>query len=168
MDIYYKFNSKINNKNIVLVHAKCPRKVKDECDIKLKDNKIKVYDALWTRSDDLGSFTQNLGNRKYFTIIGHTPVFNEKGYRYNSKYNYMNIDGGCAKFVQGIFDYNHTPLVEIDDENNRLIILTFNNRNEIILGNYFVDSMSVRMDENTLNKNRKYIDKNIKVKKLRP
>ena len=168
LDVYYKFKQKLNDKNIVLVHAKCPRKVKDVCDIKLEDDNIKVFDALWTRSDDFGSLRQNLGNKKYFTIIGHTPVFNEKGYRYNDKYNYLNIDGGCARYVQGDFDYNHTPLVEIDEANNRLIILTFNNKNEIILGHYFVGGLSLQMDDNTLNKKRKYVDKSVKIKTLRP
>ena len=168
LDIYYKFQEKLDNKNIVLVHAKCPTKVKNICDIKLEDDNNKVFNALWTRNDTLNPSKQNLGNKKYFTIIGHTPIFNETGYRYNEKYNYMNIDGGCARFVQGDFDYNHTPLVEIDSENNRLIILTFNNKNEIILGNYFTEGKSIRMDQNALNKSRKYIDRSVKIKKLEP
>ena len=168
LDIYYKFKEKISGKNIVLVHSKCPKKVKDICDIKIEDDNKKVYEALWTRCDNLDFIKQKLGNRKYFTIIGHTPVLNERGYRYNSRYNYMNIDGGCAKYVQGDFDYNHIPLVEIEEDENRLKILTFNNKNEIILGNYFIEGLNVKMEFNTLEKNRKYVDKSVKIKMLRP
>ena len=161
LNIYHKFNEKINDKKIVLVHAKRPLVVKDECDLKLKDNNKKVEKALWSRTDELSK----IGKNKYFTIIGHTPVINEKGYRYFDEYNYLNIDGGCSYYVRGVFDYNHLPLVEID-ESGKLIILTFNNQNEIILGHQFVDGINVQMENNELEKRRKYTDKDVKKKIL--
>ena len=38
LKIYHKFPEKINNKPIVLVHAACPKTVKDECTMLIKDN----------------------------------------------------------------------------------------------------------------------------------
>ena len=40
LKIYHKFPECMDYKNIVLVHAACPSIVKDECDIRLKDNNI--------------------------------------------------------------------------------------------------------------------------------
>ena len=163
LDIYHKFNEKLDDKKIVLVHAKCPNKVNDICDLKIKDNNAKVSVYVWTREDDL-NYKESLGNKDYFTIIGHTPVIDQKGYYYYEKYNCLNIDGGCAAYANGFLKYNHTPLVEIDENNNRLIILTFNNNNEIINGNYFIDKKSYQMDNNELNKRKKYINNNVNIK----
>ena len=166
LDIYYKFKETLDDKQIVLVHAKCPKIVNDMCDLKIEDNN-KIYKYVWTREEDLSIFLkESLGNDNYFTIIGHTPVDNKKGYKYYKKYNCINIDGGCGAYVKGFIEYDHVPLVEIDENNNRLIILTFNNNNEIIMGNYFLDGNSIKMENNELNNKRKYIDKNVKIKKL--
>ena len=165
--IYHKFNEKLNGKNIVLVHAKCPLVVEDKCNIQIKDNDFRVYSTLWTREMDLiPSINDNLGHKDYFTIIGHTSVIDEKGYEYYPKYNCLNIDGGCAPYVMGYDKYDHTPLVEIDEKNDKLDILTFNNNNEIIMGNYFSNGKSTQMDICDLNKKKKYIDRDIKIKKL--
>ena len=166
LDIYNKFQEKIDDKKIVLVHAKCPRKVNDICHLKIKDdNKISEY--VWTREDDLTPILkESLGNKNYFTIIGHTPVATKTGYSYYEKYDCLNIDGGCAAYANGYFKYDHTPLVEIDEQNNKLNILTFNNNNEIIYGNYFIDKRSIEMNNDELNNKRKYIDKSVKIKKL--
>lgn len=166
LDIYYKFKEKLDNKQIVLVHAKCPEEIKDVCDLKIKDND-KISDYVWKREDDLSVIlNENLGNKDYFTIIGHTPVMNKKGYYYEKDYDCLNIDGGCGSYAYGFKNYDHTPLVEIDEENNRLIILTFNNNNEIIYGNYFQNKKSIPMTEDELQMYKKYIDKNVKIKKL--
>ncbi|MBQ9023935.1 MAG: metallophosphoesterase [Bacilli bacterium] len=167
LDIYYKFKEKLNDKQIVLVHAKCPKIVKDICDLKIKDNNREVYKSVWTREDDLMPIlNESLGNDDYFTIIGHTPVRNKKGYDYYKEYNCLNIDGGCGAYAYGYTDYNHTPLVEIDENNDRLNILTFNNNNEIIMGNYFTNGKSIKMTDEELYNKRKYIDKGIKIKRL--
>ena len=79
----------------------------------------------------------------------------------------MNIDGGCAPYFCGCKIYDHVPLVEIDSKNNRLIILTFNNNNEIIAGNYFGEGKSTPIPLEELNKYRSYLNKDVKVKKLR-
>lgn len=164
LDIYHKFNEKIDDKNIVLVHAKCPHVVNDICDLKLKDN-YKIHNYVWTREEDLSTILkESLGNDKYFTIIGHTQVNDKRGYKYFDKYNCLNIDGGCAAYALGYKKYDHTPLVEID--NNKLNILTFNNNNEIIYGNYFINKESIQMNNNELEKARKYIDKDVKKKTL--
>ena len=156
LDIYHKFKETINDKPIVLVHAMCPKNVYYECNLKIKDDNLSVNRALWTRKED-SFFKKSLGNEKYFTIIGHTPVLNESGYLYYESDNVINIDGGCAAYECGIEKNIHSPLVEIDSKNNRLIILTFNENNEIVLGNYFSSGKSVKMSEDELNKNREYL-----------
>lgn len=167
LKLYHKFNEKLNGKPIVLVHAKCPKEVKDECDLIVKDNNFEVSYYVWTRRyDDWGRFMNTLGNEKYFTILGHTPVNNEKGYEYNLDENYLNIDGGCAKYACGLIDFDHTPLVEIDEKNDRLVILTFNNDNEIINGHYFTRGISYSIKEDELNNYRSYLDQNKNVKEL--
>lgn len=164
LDIYHKFDEKLNDKNIVLVHAKCPSTVKDTCDLKIKNN-YEIYDYVWTREDEL-SLNETLGNKDYFTIIGHTSVIDPKGYKYLSDYNCLNIDGGCSAYALGYKQIDHVPLVEIDDKNNRLIILTFNSKNEIICGNYFENNESIKMNFIELNNKRKLLDKDVNIKKL--
>lgn len=167
LEIYHKFKEKLDDKNIVLVHAKCPRKVEDICNIRIEDNDYRVTSALWTREQDLiPVVNDNLGNKDYFTIIGHTPLTTKTGYKYYSKYNCLNIDGGCAAYVLGYKQYDHVPLVEIDD-NNKLDILTFSNDNEIISGNYFYDKKSYRMNDFILDEKRKYISNESKIMKLK-
>ena len=158
LKIYHKFKETIDNKKIVLVHSKCPYKVEDECPLRIKDNNLKVHNLVWTRKDDF--FRNNIGHPDYFTIIGHTPLKDKYGYHYYKDENYLNIDGGCAGYVLG-YDYDHVPLVEIND--NYLTILTFNNNNEIIYGNYFKDYKSIPIED--LEQYRKYLNKNIKIKK---
>ena len=107
-----------------------------------------------------------VGNKNYFTIIGHTPVATQEGYEYYKDDNALNIDGGCVGYLKKIFSYDHTPLVEIDSKNNRLIILTFNNNNEIVHGNYFENKKSFEMSNTDFNNYKKYIDRNVKTRKL--
>lgn len=163
LKIYHKFDEKLNGKPIVLVHAMCPKEVKDECDMVIKDNTIDISLLVWTRRVDFWTNDLNIvGNEKYFTIIGHTPVDDEKGYEFYKEDNTLNIDGGCAKYACGLKDYNHTPLVEIDEENDRLIILTFNNERKIVCGNYFSNGKSVEIEPEKLNKYRKKLKKVLK------
>jgi len=167
LKIYNKFSEKIDGKQIVLAHAKCPSVVHDECNLRVKDNKMEVYTTLWARKSEM-KYIKTLGNKDYFTIIGHTPVIDEKGFEYYEDDNVLNIDGGCAYYACGYANYNHTPLIQIDEENNRLIILTFNNNNEIVYGNYFQNKQSVSMPTEELENHRRYIDKNVKIKELKP
>ena len=52
---------------------------------------------VWAREDDsLFPFKCRIGNNAYFSIVGHTPNNKRFGYFYNSKENYLNIDGGSA------------------------------------------------------------------------
>lgn len=164
LKIYHKFEETLNSKNIVLVHAKCPHIVKEDCNLRIKDNNIEVNSLVWTRKESNLPIIERIGHKDYFTIIGHTPLRTKTGYEYYRKENYLNIDGGCAGYVIGLDGYDHIPLVEIDNKNNRLIILTFNNNNEIIYGNYFIDGTSIAITD--LNRYRKYIDSNVKIKKL--
>ena len=162
LKIYHKFDELINNKPIVLVHAKCPKNVEDICNIKIND-KNGVYSLVWTRKEDwlIPFVKHDLGNPDFFTIIGHTPLKNKYGFNYDSNDNVLNIDGGCAAYAYGYTEYDHTPLVEIEDD--RLVILTFNNNNEITYGNYF-DGKTTSMSEEELNSYRKYL--NNKEKKI--
>ena len=168
LKIYHKFKETLNDKEIVLVHAKCPNNPLDNCNLKVKDNTYEIESLVWTRKIDYWGRKTNkkIGNENYFTIIGHTPLNTPTGYEYDEKENVLNIDGGCAPYVIGRKEFDHTPLVEIDNENDKLNILTFNNNNEIIMGNYFTDNRSIPIDNIDLNKYRKYINKKVKVKKF--
>ena len=165
LKIYHRFDEKINNKPLVLVHASCPHKIEDECKLKIKDDNLSVFFSVWTREEDVPfPFKINLGNRNYFTIVGHTPNNNKYGYEYHPNNNYLNIDGGCAAYACGVFESNHVPLVEVKD--GYLKILTFNNNNEIIYGNYFDGVRSTLLKEDELDKERMYLS-NMKAKRLK-
>ena len=160
LNIYHKFSENINGKPIVLVHAACPLKVKNNCHLKISDDWISYY--IWTREAHLLESERlkiRIGHNKYFTIIGHTPNDNVFGYYYNKEKNYLNIDGGVAYFVNGFSEYNHFPLVEVCD--SYLKILTFDNTGEIIYGNYFNGTNSSLFTENELEKEKKIITKKI-------
>ena len=163
LKLYHKFYETINDKRIVLAHSKCPNKVYYKCPLSIKNNNQEVNDIVWTRKKDKNKINK-IGDRRFFTIIGHTVINSPSGYFYDSEENTLNIDGGCAAYVMGVKYYDHTPLVEIDSKNNRLIILTFNNDNEIIRGEYFNPEKIVEIKN--LNKYKKYINKNVKVKKM--
>ena len=165
LKIYHKFDEKIKDKNIVLVHSSSAIDIKDECDLKLADNTNPVYFALLSRTfPNYFPFRCKIGNPKYFTIVGHTPNDNHYGTEYNEKENYLNIDGGSSKYVRGHFDCDHVPLVEVNDR--FLKILTFNNNNEIIDG-CFMDGKDIYpFSYIELHHNRKYLSKTLKVKKL--
>ncbi len=166
LKIYHKFHEKLDGKNIVLVHAKCPDKVNFKCDMKLSDNTKEIEDILWTRKEDYWSLKKNkLGNDKYFTIIGHTPVKDICGYRYDVEDNTLNIDGGCASYAYGSIEYDHVPLIMIDDENNRLIILVFNHNKKITQGYYFSNGESFAMNEKKLDMYREFLGSDVNVKK---
>ena len=165
LKIYHKFTEELNGKNIVLVHAACPLNVKDECNLRIKDNNAEVFYDVWSREDDpYMPFRCRIGHKAYFTIVGHTPNDSKFGYVYHYNQNYLNIDGGCAAYAKGFFQYDHIPLVEIKD--NYLKILTFNNNNEIIYGNYFDGTKSIPLTLAELDSERKYLDHEFKPRKL--
>ena len=116
LKIYHAFSDKVMNNNVLLVHAQAPKKVKEECDITLKNNNRLVFKTLWTRKDDSVFIPKKIGKNGYFTIIGHTPVENELGFYYSEKENTLNIDGGCGRYVLGDIEMNHVPLVELADD----------------------------------------------------
>ena len=118
LNVYHKFDETINGKNIVLSHSMCPREVKDNCDLKVKDTISYYFDAgyyhdqvysledlvflyTWARVDDpyFNQVVRRLGNDKYFSIVGHTPNFDKPGFKYDSQDNVLNIDGGSARDV---------------------------------------------------------------------
>ena len=173
LKIYHQFEEKINGKPIVLVHAACPNVVKDNCNIRIRNNDEKVFYSVWTREFEPYDLIfwrvprpirQRIGNKKYFTIIGHTPVNTKYGYEYSLEQNYLNIDGGCACYVIGEFKYNHFPLVEVSD--NYLKILTFNSMNEIEYGNYFNGEKSILFNPLELSKARSYLNKDLVMNEL--
>ncbi len=165
LNIYHLFEERINKKPILLVHACCPLEVKDECDLKIKDDNYLVDRCTWTR---IGNprlyFSDRVGSDKFFTIIGHTPLAEKSGYEYCDFDNYLNIDGGCAPYMSGMVGFDHTPLVEVID--GHLKILTFNNNNEITRGYIFVKRYSIPMSEQELDNERVFLNKDLKVKKL--
>ena len=159
LKIYHKFEEKIKDKNIVLVHAKCPEEVHDICDLRIKDDNNLVYDSVWFRREN---YEDMIGNKEnYFTIVGHEPLINLHGYLYFSDQNYMDIDGGCANYVCGDDRYDHAALLEVLDDSLR--ILTFNHNNEIVSGHIFKDNRSTAIEK--LDEYRKNLVKD-KVKKI--
>ena len=165
LKIYHKFPETIDYKNIVLVHASCPIFVKDECDIRIKDNDPCMDYSLWARVNNPGyHFRCRIGHDSYITIVGHTPNDSKYGVVYNIGEDYLNIDGGSAYYVSGYFEEDHVPLVEVCD--NYLKILTFNHNNEIIYGNYLVDAKLKPFSDEELDKARSYLDKSYIPKRL--
>ena len=165
LKFYHKFEELLNGKKIVLVHAACPLKVNDECTLTIKNSSLFDEYYVWAREDDgMYPFRCRIGHKDYFTIIGHTPNDKRYGYFYNPRENYLNIDGGCAAYAYGHYEYDHYPLVEIKDD--YLSILTFNSNNEIIYGNYFKDGKSIPYTSDEMTKAREYLNPEVKVKKL--
>lgn len=157
LKLYHKFEEKICGKKIVLVHSKCPSKVSSNCNLKIKDNTDEVYDLVWSRAGEDG--VNKVGNKNYFTIIGHTAVNTPTGFMYDRFDNVMNIDGGCAYYMFGVTKYDHVPLVEVEDE--KLTILTFNNNNEIIYGNSYSNGEFKEIDN--LDEYRKFLNPKVKL-----
>ena len=167
LKIYKRFDDYIAGNRLLLVHAQAPDDIKDDCDMKISDNNFSVFRAVWTRKENndilLSLFDRiirmkRVGKEGYLTIIGHTPVNNSKGFYYDKKENFINIDGGCSGYAIGEFNYDHVPLVEIED--NKLSFLIFNHNNQIINGYYF-DGNVVKMDQDDLDKRRIYIDRKL-------
>ena len=164
LKIYHKFPNTIDGKQIVLVHAACPKNVLDECEYSLKDSD-KVEYFLWGQnSGRYRAYRGKIGNPDYFTIVGHTPNFKKYGVEYNKDENYLNIDGGLSAFAKGEFDVDHAPLIEL--RNKFLKILTFNNKNEIIAGNYFEKDRLIPFFDDELKEENELLDKSFKPKKL--
>jgi hypothetical protein len=166
LKLYHKFDEQINGKNIVLVHACSPTDIKDECDLLISEKNRPIYYVVWTRKKDpLIPFKCRIGNKKYFSIVGHSVNEEKFGYYYDEDENYLNIDGGSAYYVCGHLEYNHFPLVEIKD--GYLKILTFNSNNEILFGNNFINYQSIPISKDELDYDRSLLDKNVLVKKLK-
>ena len=164
LKIYHKFEEKIGNKNIVLVHANPPRKVLDECNTRLKDDNEEVFFAVWTRNiPEYFPFRVIMGHEDYFSIVGHTPNRDRLGFSYDEEHNMLNIDGGCSMYAKGVFSLNHFPLVEV--KKDYLKILTFSDMNEITDGNYFIDGVLYPFTEDELIEENRLINKKLKLKK---
>lgn len=165
LKIYHKFEEKINGQNIVLAHAACPLIVHDECDLRIKDNNSDVEYYTWAREyDPMMPFRCRIGSKDYFSILGHTPNDAMYGCEYHKNDQYINIDGGCAQYVQGLFEFDHIPLVEVKEDYLR--ILTFNHNNEITHGNYFANGIFIPFSPVELESERSHLDKDFKPKKL--
>ena len=162
LKLYAKLPQKINGKNVLLVHASAPNTVDNHCEISIKDYNSKydifIWSLVWTRKDDPTiPFRCRIGNNDYFTIIGHTPNDHPCGYVYHQDENYLNIDGGCAKYAVGLVECDHFPLVEVKD--GYLKILTFNNNQEILYGNYFINGESIPYSIEELDEERSFFMK---------
>ena len=154
LKIYHLFDEKIQDSRMLLVHAQAPKRVGDLYEMKIKDDNHLIEKAVWTRKDksDLlwygieSVFGLNrIGLDGYFTIKGHTPVTSQKGFEIDTRENYINIDGGCAGYAYGHFEYNHVPLLEVKE--GFLRILVFNHNNEINAGYYYDGKLSKMSDE---------------------
>ena len=155
LKIYHKFEEKVQRNNILLVHAQAPKNIKDICDLKISDNNNVVEKAVWKRRELLGEKRVFLGKENYLTIIGHTPVSDSRGFTYDRIDNCFNIDGGCACYSSGSFNYDKVPLVEVLD--GYIKILIFNHNNEII-ESYIFDGELYKMTNKEVEKERLFID----------
>ncbi len=162
LELYKKFDEKIGNDNILLVHACAPDNVYDDCHLKIKDDNGEVDEVVWKREWEFGGFLfpqklykNDLSKDGYFIIKGHTPLKDMRGFVYDKQQNFLNIDGGCAYYATGSFDVDHVPLLELKD--NRLDILVFNHNNQIIDGYYF-DGEIKSMSEDDMAKSDIFID----------
>ena len=163
--LYHVFSETVNNNPILLVHAQPPKNIVVPCNKKICDNDKDVFKMVWTRKDEYDGFLasvfvrhNNMGKKGYLTISGHTPVDDEKGFEYNPSENYFNIDGGCAGYAIGRFEYEHVPLVEIGD--GFLTFLIFNHNNEIVDG-YFFDGKLEKMNDSELEKRRLFLNSSL-------
>ena len=188
--LYQKLPDVLNGKQIVIAHASCPKNPLDICDLTIdsvcEDVMIAIEKKAYKSSEKtitekeqeyydilaasrINRVTRkldpniNLGNPNYFTIAGHTSSQSFFGYDYSKKDNLLNIDGGNAAYWLGDFTYDHVPLVEIDSNNDRLIIIGFNHNNEIIYGTYFTNGISTMMNDFELSQYKKYHDKDAKI-----
>lgn len=161
LKIYHKFKETINDNNLLLVHAQAPQLINDECTMTISHNNRIVRDAVWNRKENRvttihknGKIISNnpIGKDGYYTIIGHTPVLN--GFSYDKEEQVINIDGGCAAYAIGEFNYNKVPLVEVED--NKLTFLIFNHNNEIIDGYTFNGEFN-KLSDSELDKKRIYL-----------
>ena len=164
LKIYHVFDETVEDKPMILVHTQAPWEVLEGKELRIKDNNLSVLKALWMSKDGRNSSLFGIGripdhNRvgleNHFTIIGHTPVAHENGFKINEKESYINIDGGCACYAVGMFTYDHIPLLEI--ENGGFRILVFNHNNEIEKGFVYHGEL-VRMSNEELEEKRKYIN----------
>ena len=97
LDVYHKFpTTQSNGDNLLLVHAKAPHYVYDDCHLKIADNNREVEDAV-SLCPEGRTFIGNaancsqIGKKGYFTIVGHTPLFKgDKPYKYHSRGNHLN------------------------------------------------------------------------------
>lgn len=164
LKIYHKFNETIGKKPIVLVHAGCPSNVQDECNIAIKDENKDIIPALWAREGHK-YFDYPIGNKDYFSIVGHTPNDSPYGFKYNKEKNYINIDGGAAGYAIGEIKSAHFPLVEI--RNDFLKIITFNYNNEIKAGHYLSDGRLFPFFEDELEEERNLLNKELVLRKYK-
>lgn len=164
LEIYHEFEEKIGDNKLVLVHATAPKEINTPCTMHLSDDDSYVYRAVWLRKENRASGTfypgkvisyNQIGKEGYFTIIGHTPVNDERGFSFDKEEKVLNIDGGCAPYACGNFQYDKVPLVEV--RNDHLEILVFNHNNEIVEGYYQDNEDTINMSEKTLNERRIFI-----------
>ena len=164
LKIYQLFQEKIQDKPILLVHAKAPKKEILRKDLRIKDDNQTVFDALWTRKEKRGPSVlmpgkvigfNRIGSDDFFTIRGHTRANSSRGFDIDLEDNYMNIDGGCGSYAMGLFPFDKVPLIEIKDD--YLEILVFNHNNEIIDG-YYYDGNLISMPNDMLMSERKKLN----------
>ena len=153
LKLYETFEETIGDKPILLVHASAPKKVENPCMKTISNTDRDTFHMVWDREKDEFGFRNYLGNKDYFTILGYTPV--AAGFHHNKRENYLNIDGGCAGYAVGQFQYQYVPLIEIMDD--YIIILLFNHNNEIVKGFQF-DGRLWELPAKELEKRKEFID----------
>ena len=166
LKIYHELPESIYHRPILLVHAAAPKDLINT-NLRISDNNKEVHDAVFNYLDyfDKFFFARDLrgcmnhhkfGHSLYFIIKGHIPIYNEAGFFYHSKEHYLDINGGEATYLGNRF-HNHVPLVEIKE--NYLSILIFHPMNQIEDGYVLKGSKLEKMQEEELEKNRRYLKK---------
>ena len=139
---------KMSGKQIVLVHASCPLDVEKDKELRLTDLNIGNEYLEWAREQDpFIPFRCRIGNKDYFSIVGHTPNHSLNGFEFHKEDNYFNIDGGIFR----------TPLVQVNDEFLRII--TLNNKGQVVSGNYFSKGEILPFSKSELEMEKKKVKK---------
>lgn len=157
LKIYHTLEESIYQRPILLVHAQAPKKVKRTNQMAIKENNAEVYNCLYRRLDELDRtfflrgnkgimYHNKMGDQQYFLIKGHTRIQNKDGFFYHPTEHYIDIAGTY-----------HTPLIEIEE--NKLTILTFNNKNQIVTGSILKGSKLYKMDWKLFEENQNFLKK---------
>lgn len=155
LHVYQEFKKKLDGKKIIIVHAARPFFGGNNLTIGEMGNK--VYYVVSGKKNCPSPFPMKRANRENeITILGNNPVSDKKGFDYDVNKRELQIDGGASRYLLGQTNYNHFPLVELED--NFFRILTFNDKKDIACGYYLgVDNFMQELSPSEIEKEKSNI-----------